>query len=199
MILGLQEGLDNAVAQITSAVKTGLGPIAVLSDVEALQAQALDFAVDFGIQIVATVILFVVVLFFLWKPITKILEARREQIDKELEEAKTAKENAISIETNLNLEMEEAKAKIKLMLDNAEKEANLKKTTIINEAKEEAKRRLDNLEFELEEEKKSMEKEIRQEIVDIAFQAAEKIVGKEINQDKYINVVDDILKGAISE
>ena len=85
------------------------------------------------------------------------------------------------------------------MLDNAEKEANLKKTTIINEAKEEAKRRLDNLEFELEEEKKSMEKEIRQEIVDIAFQAAEKIVGKEINQDKYINVVDDILKGAISE
>ena len=44
-----------------------------------------------------------------------------------------------------------------------------------------------------------MEKEIREEIVNIAFQAAEKIVQKEINQDKYLDIVDDILKGAIAE
>ena len=197
MILGLQEGLDNAVAQITSAVKTGLGPIAVLSDVEALQAQALDFAVDFGIQIVATVILFIAVRFLFWKPITKILESRREQIDKDLAEAEQAKANALEIEANLNTELAEAKARVKEMLDSAEKEANIKRDTIINSAKEEARRRLDNLEIELQEEKKSMEKQIKQEIVDIAFQAAEKIVSKEIDHDKYLDVVDDIIKGAI--
>lgn len=41
-----------------------------------------------------------------------------------------------------------------------------------------------------------MEKEIRKEIVDIAFAAAEKIVAKEIDHDKYLDIVDDILKGA---
>ena len=40
-----------------------------------------------------------------------------------------------------------------------------------------------------------MEKAIRKEVVDIAFEAAEKIVGRE----KYLDVIDDILKGAINE
>ena len=73
---------------------------------------------------------------------------------------------------------------------------SLKRDEIINQAKDEARRRMENLKIELEQEKDSMEKEIRQQIVDIAFAAAEKIVSKEINQDKYLEVVDDILKGA---
>ena len=195
----LADRLQGAAAAIQEAIEGGLGPISYLSDTEQLKANALNFAVDFGIQIAATVILFAVVAIFFWKPITRILEERRNQIDKDLQDAEVAKANAIEIEANLQKELSEAKAKIKEMIDTAEKEANIRKETIINAAKEEAKRRLDNVEIELVEEKKSMEKEIRQEIVDIAFQAAEKIVQKEINQDKYLDIVDDILKGAIAE
>ena len=82
------------------------------------------------------------------------------------------------------------------MLDKAEKDANLKRDEIINQAKDEARWRMDNLKLELEQERKSMEDDIRKEIVDVAFAAAEKIVSKEINQDKYLDLVDDILKGA---
>ncbi len=199
MFLSLQDRLSQAATDIQKAISNGLGPISYLSDSEQLKDNALRFAIDFGIQICATIILFIIIRFFFWKPITKILEARRSQIDKDLEDAETAKRNAIDIESNLQKELDEAKAKIKVMLDTAEKEANIKKETIVNAAKEEAKRRLDNVERELIEEKKSMEKQIRQEIVEIAFQAAEKIVQKEINQDKYLDVVDDILKGAITE
>ena len=81
------------------------------------------------------------------------------------------------------------------MLDNAEKEANIKRDEIINQAKDEARRRMDNLDAELEQEKKNMSDQIRKEIVDIAFAAAEKIVAKEIDHSKYLDVVDDILKG----
>ena len=195
----LADRLQGAATAIQEAIEGGLGPISLLSDTEKLKANALNFAIDFGIQIAATVILFAVVAIFFWKPITKILEERRNQIDKDLKDAEDAKANAIEIEANLQKELAEAKAKIKEMIDTAEKEANIRKETIINAAKEEAKRRLENVEVELEEEKKSMEKEIRHEIVNIAFQAAEKIVQKEINQDKYLDIVDDILKGAITE
>ncbi len=195
----LADRLQGAASAIQEAIEGGLGPISLLSDTEKLKANALNFAIDFGIQIAATVILFAVVAIFFWKPITKILEERRNQIDKDLKDAEDAKANAIEIEANLQKELAEAKAKIKEMIDTAEKEANIRKETIINAAKEEAKRRLENVEVELEEEKKSMEKEIRHEIVNIAFQAAEKIVQKEINQDKYLDIVDDILKGAITE
>ncbi len=191
MFLGLVEAAD----AIKEAIQQGLGPIALIGSMTI--DQVLTFAIDFGIQIVATVILFIAVRFLFWKPITKILESRREQIDKDLADAEEAKANALEIESSLNKELADAKAKVKEMLDNAEKEANIKRESIINSAKEEARRRLDNLEVELVEEKKSMEKQIKQEIVDIAFQAAEKIVSKEIDHDKYLDVVDDIIKGAI--
>ena len=73
----------------------------------------------------------------------------------------------------------------------------IKRDEILAKAKEDAEKRMENLELELANEKKSMEAEIRKEIVDVAFAAAEKIVAREINQDKYLDVVDEILKGAM--
>jgi len=206
LFLDMAENLDLAVKAITEAVtgvnqetgaymSAGLGPVTMLSDMEQLTANSLTFAVDFGIQICATILLFLAVRFFLWKPITNILETRRAAIDKDLKDAEDAKQNAVEIEENLRKELVDARAKVKEMLDNAEKEANIKRDEIINQAKDEARRRMDNLDAELEQEKKNMSEQIRKEIVDIAFAAAEKIVAKEIDQSKYLDVVDDILKG----
>jgi F-type H+-transporting ATPase subunit b len=150
---------------------------------------------DLIVQLSATLILFIAVRFLFWKPITNILETRRAAIDKELEDAKIAKENAVLVEKDMKDELDKAKRHIKEMLDQAEKEANIRRDEIINSAKEEAKRRMDNLSLELEQEKKNMESDIKKEIVDIAFKAAEKIVAREIDQDKYLDVVTDILKG----
>ncbi len=187
MFLSISEALES----IVSTVEQALGPLANLK-IEGVHVR------DIIIQLVSTIILFLVVRFFLWKPITNILEKRREAIDKSLEEASVARENAKQIEAELSTELSNAKMQIKELLDKAEKDGNARREEIIKDAKEEAKRRLDNLELELQQEKKNMEKEIRQEIVDIAFAAAEKIVAKEINHDKYLNVVEDILKEANS-
>ena len=187
--------IDSAIKAIKAAIKGGLGPIALISDPQALLKAFPSELMDLVVQLSATLILFIAVRFLFWGPITKILETRRAQIDKELEDARIAKENAVEIEENLRLELDRAKAQVKEMLDQAEKEANLKREEIVNSAKEEARRRMDNLKIELEQEKKNMESDIKKEIVDIAFKAAEKIVSREIDQDKYLDVVEDILKG----
>ena len=186
--------IAEALEKIRTTIQETLGPLYQTTNLTV--DRMTQYGIDFGIQIGATIILFIVVAIFFWKPITKILEQRREVIDKDLEDAQKAKDNAIEIEAELNKQLKEAKEKVKDMLAKAEKEANLKRDEIINQAREEAKRRMDNLKVELEQERSSMEKEIRQEIVEIAFAAAEKIVSKEINQDKYLDVVDEILKGA---
>ena len=188
-------GLSEAMSEITAAITSGLGPIYLISNPKELLSSLPGTLMDLVIQICATFILFIAVFVFFWKPITKILETRREAIDKELTEAEAAKANAILVEDELRKTLDEAKDKVKEMLDQAVKDANVKKEEIITSAKEEAKRRLENLEFELEQEKKNMESSIKKEIVDIAFAAAEKIVQKEIDQKKYLDVVDDILKG----
>lgn len=183
-----------ALEKIRTTIQETLGPLYQTTNLTA--DRMTQYGIDFGIQIGATIILFIVVAIFFWKPITKILEQRRSVIDKDLEEIEKAKDNAIEVEASANALLKETQEKVKEMLDKAEKEANLKRDQIINQAREEAQRRMDNLQVELEQERNSMEKEIKQEIVEIAFAAAEKIVSKEINQDKYLDVVDQILKGA---
>jgi len=199
--------LNSAIDAITEAVtgkqelsngatiyNNGLGPVTLIGKPE-MKDNILSFGIDFGIQIISTILLFIAVRFLLWKPITRILEARRDAIEKDYQEAENAKASALETELKLKEEYRLAQERIKEILDNAEKEANLRREEIINSAKEEASRRRESLEFELEQEKANLESSIKKEIVEIAFLAAEKIVGKEINQDKYLDVVDDILKG----
>lgn len=181
--------MEQILEKIAEAVNKSLGP---LSDLKVTGSDIRDLL----IQLCATIILFIVVRAFLWKPITNILETRREAIDKALEDANAAREHAKTLEQDLDVKLSQAKLEVKLLLDKAEKDGNARREQIINDAKAEAKRRLENLELELEQEKNNMQREIRKEIVDIAFTAAEKIVAREIDQNKYMDIVDEILKGA---
>ena len=186
--------IQGAVDEITATVTNSLGPLANLTTATA--ADWLGYLADIGIQLASTIILFIIIRFLLWKPITRILEARRDAIDKELNEAKEAKEQAVKLEEELILEKKKAQAEIRDLISNAEKEANLRRDEIINQAKEEAKKRLANLQDELAIEKANMQNDIKQEIIDIAFAAAEKIVSKEVDKDKYLDVIDGILEEA---
>jgi F-type H+-transporting ATPase subunit b len=132
-----------------------------------------------------------------WNKVTAFLEAKRMAVDESLETATKAKENALQLEAQMKEEMSLAKEKIKKLLDDAERDGNQKREDIINEAKEEALRRMKALEEELATEKANMANQIKQEIIEIAFAAAEKIVNKEIDQDKYIDIIDEILKETI--
>ena len=69
MFLSLADRLGEAAKSIQTTIQEGLGPISLLSDSEQLKANALNFAIDFGIQICATVLLFIIIRFFFWKPI----------------------------------------------------------------------------------------------------------------------------------
>ena len=181
--------MNEILDKIAEAVNSCLGPLTNL------QIKGSDVR-DLLIQLCATILLFVVVRFFLWKPITDILEKRRKAIDAALASAKESSLAAKQLENELSNQLSSAKEQIRQLLLQAEKDGNAKREQIIAEAKMEAQRRMENLEAELELEKNKMENQIRSEIVEIAFAAAEKIVAKEIDQKQYLDVVDEILKGA---
>lgn len=148
------------------------------------------------IQICATLLLFIIVRVFIWKRVTAILETRGAAIDKELVEAKEANRKARLLVSENQDKLDQAQAEIKAMLEKAEKEANIRRDEIINQAKAEASRRLDNVEAEIATEISKKNAEIHQQIVDIAMMAAEKIVEHEIDRNKYIDVVNNIIEGA---
>lgn len=151
---------------------------------------------DIIIQLIATLILFIFIRTFLWKRVTAILEARRDAIDKELVEAKESNLKARKLATEAQSKLDDAQAQIKALLDKAEHDANLRRDEIVYQAKEDAKNRLLACEAEINQEIQMKNNEIHDQIVDVAFMAAEKIVGHEINQDKYLDLVNEIIEEA---
>lgn len=147
------------------------------------------------IQLVATLILFLVVLKFVWKPLTALIETRQEIVKNELEEAKKANERAAQIQSELTVEYEQAKKEIKALIEQSIKEGKQEKESIIKDAKIEAQRRLANVEEEIETEIRAAQKEIKQSIVDVAFEAAEKIVKREIDKDAHEDIISDLIEG----
>lgn len=179
--------MDEILKDIAAFVEGCLGPLSGSGDI-------FSWLRDFAIQLIATLILFLVVRIFLWKPLTEFLEARRDKMDKDLIETEEAKEKAIKLEEELAKKYAEAKAEIAKLLKQAEVEGNLRKEEIIEEAKREAARRLELAKEEIEREIAQQENDIKNQIISIAFLAAEKIVGSEINQEQYLETVAKIIE-----
>ena len=149
---------------------------------------------DFCIQLIATFILFLVVKIFLWKPITSFLEARRNKMDQDLLEAEEAKNNAIKLQDELQEKLNNAKEEIQALLKQAESQGNARREEIVREAKEEATRIINMANEDIKREVKAQEDDIKKQIIQIAFLAAEAIVGSEIDQEKYLQTVTSIIE-----
>ena len=154
---------------------------------------------DLIIQVCATIILFLVVRFFLWKPITNILETRSNKMSSDLKEAEEKNLLARKLTVDLENKLIAAQKEIKELVERAESEANLRKDKIINEAKEEARKRLEYVQNEIEQEVIRSNNEIHNMIVDIAFMAAKAIVKEDIDHEKYLRLVNQIIDEAIKK
>lgn len=183
--------MDDVLQDIAEFVEGCLGPLSGNGNI-------LSWLRDFSIQITATLILFIVVRIFLWKPLTDFLETRRNQMDKELNDAKAAKETALKLEEELNAKYAHAKDDIAKLLKEAEAEGNMRKEEIVSEAKKEAARRLELAKEEIEREISQQENDIKNQIATIAFMAAEKIVGNEIDRESYLETVTKIIESGMN-
>ncbi len=154
------------------------------------------WGLQFGIQLFALVVLFLLVKFKLWKPITNMLEARKAKMDSELNEARQTNEEAKALKKDLEAKLADAQEEVKRIIKTAEMDGSLVKEKIIEEAKAEAKRRLEASDEQIKKEISSKQQEIKDTIVSVAFDAASKILEKEVDKDKYLTLVNQIIEGA---
>lgn len=184
--------MDEILKGISEFVSECLGPLGNSGNI-------LTWLRDFAIQIIATLILFLVVRCFLWKPLTNFLEVRRGKMDQELKETEEARERAIKLEEDLKVKYDAAKEEIQKLLKQAEKEGNLRREEIIKEAKNEATRLISMANDDIKRQVAEQEKDIKNQIISIAFLAAEVIVGNEIDQDKYLEAVTKIIESGMND
>ena len=136
--------------------------------------------------------MFLVKVFFLDK-IKAILDARREAADKEITDAKTAKEEAMVIKATYEQNMLESKAKAEKILQNAQQNAAVRGEQIISDAQKTAVAMKQKAEAEIAQEKKRALNDTKNEISEIAMAIASKVVGRELTADDHAKMVDSFI------
>ena len=151
-------------------------------------------------QLVATTVLFLVVRFKFWNVVTSFVEARKNAVQVELDKAENAK-----------LEVEQATIESKELVQSARTTAN----NIIQQAKtlseKEAEKILNDAHEQIESDKAKALREIdqkeielrrnlQQEIVDVAYLLADKMVNKQMDEKQNQLIVDEFLSdGTIND
>ncbi len=131
---------------------------------------------------------FLIVLFILkkyaWKPILNMLKERENSIDEALKSAEHAKEEMAKIKADNEKVMQEARAEREKML----KEADDMRSKILADAKKEANNEaskiIESAKKEIELEKENALSEIKNKVVDLSVDIAEKILQKNLGNDK---------------
>lgn len=144
-------------------------------------------------QILATIILFTVIIIFAIKPVRKYLDSRKELLDNEVkmteENKKIAEENAKKSDQIIL----ESHQKAKTIIDNAVTQASVYKEEIINQAKDEANRKIKDSQLVIDKQKKQAYDEIHNAIVNVAIDTSEKILSREITDKDNKKIVDDFI------
>lgn len=148
-------------------------------------------------ELVAGIIAFAVVFFFVWRyaapAINRMLEQRQEAISGQLDEAEKAKAEAESLLADYKGQLAEARAEGNKIIEEARESAEQMKADIIAKAEADAEQIRARAREEAEGEKARALADARSQVGDISIDLAGKIVGESLDQESHQALIDRYL------
>jgi F-type H+-transporting ATPase subunit b len=152
-------------------------------DLKLLIAQAVNF-----------LIVFLVLYYFVFKPLAKIMKDREKKITKSLDDAKKIEERLSGAEEDYKKKMSEAKKEASAILEKASQDAEAKKKEMVAKAKDEIGQVINQEKAKMQSEKAKTLKEIKAEIADLVVATAEKVIGEKMNSKNDQEIIKNITK-----
>ena len=138
-------------------------------------------------------ILFLILKKFLYKPVQKMLDERRAQIDGDYADANAAKQSAEAKDAELTEQLAGAKAQAEGIVKEAADIAKARGDKIVEEARATADGIIRQAEEDAELERKRVGETIKEQIVDVSTALAEKMLEREVNADDHKALIDDFI------
>lgn len=140
-----------------------------------------------------TVLLFVLLRIFLFKPLNKIKADRTRTIQDNLDSAEKAKTEAEELRQQYESSISDAKEEANQILIKAREDAEAERSAIIKKSQDEADRIIADADRTIENERKRVIRQAQSEIADLAIEAASKIIGENVDDEKNRRLVDKFL------
>ena len=131
---------------------------------------------------------------FLWEPMLKLLDERREQIASDLKTARNGRETAENELAELRKERVVAQAERRELREKGVHEGEDERKRIVAAAREEAAKLLEAARQSIGAETENARADLRNYLAEVSVAAAEKIVAHEIRQEDHEQLIRDFLK-----
>ena len=138
-------------------------------------------------------ILTLIVKRFLFKPVKKIVDARRAAIDNDYAQAQAARDQAEESRQNYEAAMAAAKQTSDQIIADATRTAEYRSNEIISEAREKATDIRRQAEADAVLERRKAEDDMKHEIAEVSTQLTGKLLQREINEDDHKKLIDSFL------
>lgn len=142
------------------------------------------------LQLISTLLLFFILRHFLYKPVSKFMNDRKEGIQSDIDDAKTLKSEAIELKSEYELKINEAKTEGQKIIEDSRKRGEEIKQDIVNEARVEANSIMEKARVEIEREKEKALEEIKLQAGEMAILIASKVIDKNLDMNLQKDMID---------
>lgn len=145
------------------------------------------------LSIINFIILYFILKKFFFKKIEAIIDERQDLINSKLDEAEEEVTRARILAVENERIAKNARDEGKLITKKQKEKADKIYNEIIEEAHEESKIILDRARLEIEREKKKAQSQLKNEVVGLAMNLSEKIIAKNIDEEKNRDLINDFI------
>jgi F-type H+-transporting ATPase subunit b len=136
-------------------------------------------------QIVGFILAWLILWKFAWKPLTGMLEQRRERIKNDLDAAENIKKQAADELVEYQNKLKEIDTEARARIQEAVTDGNRVATEIREQARAEAKEIIGKAREELSRDVAKAKVELRNDMVNMAIAATEKIIAEKLDDEKH--------------
>ena len=148
---------------------------------------------SFVIQFSSFIILLLVVFFFAYKPVKKMLKKRADFIQEEIDQAQKNHAEAVEQTKEAKKLLSDSKAEASLNIENATKKGEEKYEAMMLEDKEEVKEMKLADQEDIEQAKVDALNDIRNEMVNVALTASKEILKREVDEKDNTRLAEDFI------
>lgn len=155
-----------------------------------------EFNATFFMQIANTLIMFLLLKHFLFKPVTEFMDKRTKTIEASIMEAELKNKESDDLKAQYENKLTEIKKERNQIMEEATRKAQHRGDEIVVAADEEAKKTIERARLEIEREKQKMMNDLKGEISQLAIAAAEKVIEKDLDQNAHQAMIQQFIDKA---
>ncbi|MBS5150330.1 MAG: F0F1 ATP synthase subunit B [Butyricicoccus pullicaecorum] len=145
------------------------------------------------VTICNTLITFLIIKRFLYKPLRKMLAAREQEVRELYTHAETDRREAEAMKRDYTASIANAKQEAAEIVSNAQKRAEKRAEDIVEQANHEAAAAKQRAEESIEQERKKAMNQMKDEIAGLSMLIASKVVEREVNPEDHKRLIDDFI------